>query len=186
MGEGERVALQDGCWQRSVTALTLSWLRPDLIEKEIEARIGIFEAAAAARAATGQEVPKVVASEMEREIVERRERWLARWSGALRDHDMTERVNMMRVVDDPDSGILVTLWLPFLFFYYGVKRVLGFGTTSRLMRAMHSYACPDCGYLLVTSEFSGSRRLRLIGPRWCTECGSIWPLVPPPRGGTPR
>lgn len=168
-----------------MTALSQAWLRPDVLASEVETRIGVFEAAAAACAENRQELPRALASELEREIVARRERWLQRWLRVVRDHDLIERFNISKSAGGPDSVSVAMLWMPIWILYYATKRTLGFGTTSRLRRALGSGVCPDCGYSLVTAAFSGSERLKLIGPKRCAECGSKWPLVPPPNAGEP-
>jgi len=160
-------------------------LRSDLIGREVEARVGVFEVAVAACEENGQKLPRALASELEREIGERRERWLQRWSHVVRDHDLIDRFNITKSVGGAESVSVATFWIPIWIVYYGIKRKLGFGTTSRLRRALRSRMCPDCGYPLVTAAFSESERLKLIGPRRCAECGSAWPLVPPPNAGEP-
>jgi hypothetical protein len=67
----------------------------------------------------------------------------------------------------------------------GIKRLV-----RRARRALERGECPDCGYELggtkgfVLSDAAGDLN---IGPRRCPECGSPWPLLPPPvwepRGG---
>lgn len=47
---------------------------------------------------------------------------------------------------------------------------------GRLVASAAQKACGDCGYLL---EAGGEG----IGPARCSECGSPWPLVPPPIPG---
>lgn len=59
---------------------------------------------------------------------------------------------------------------------------------ARLLAALEGAGCPDCGYPLlgVLGRPAGDDLARLPGPRRCAECGSPWPLLPPPlpRGAT--
>lgn len=53
----------------------------------------------------------------------------------------------------------------------------------RARRRFESLSCPDCGYGLRDAEPAvGPEQLRgvLSGPAACPECGSPWPLIPPP------
>jgi rRNA maturation protein Nop10 len=43
--------------------------------------------------------------------------------------------------------------------------------------------CPDCGYRLAETQpaFPPAECLGVwFGPRACPECGSAWPMIPPP------
>lgn len=188
MAKGQReIEVVEGqkrsAWQRSISALSHSWVRPDLIEEELEARIGVFEKSLAKRELAADEVRA-----LEREIVERREQWLSRWARVILDHDFAARFNTLTTFGGAESSFATMLWAPIFVVYYGVKRAMGFGTTAGLRRALRDGDCPDCRCSLVTSKmaFGQTPKLRLIGPRACPECGSAWPWVPPRHGGMPR
>ncbi|MGH7242518.1 MAG: hypothetical protein ACREJD_03780 [Phycisphaerales bacterium] len=178
----EQVAARDGCWQRSVSALSHTWLRPDVIDRELEARVGVFEAALEKENFDGEKV-----HELEREIVQRRDQWSKRWVSVILDHDFAARFNTMSTFGGAESSLATMLWAPIFVVYYGVRRAVGLGTTARLRRALRDGECPDCGYSLVMTKlaFKQTEKLRLIGPRACAECGSVWPCVPPPNAGEP-
>jgi len=165
-----------------VSALSHTWTRPDLIEKELEARIGVFEAALAKGELNASEI-----GGLEREIVKRRNQWLARWASVMIDHDFATKFNTMATFGSEASSFATMIWAPIFVMYYGVKRAAGFGTTSRLRRALRDGECPDCGYSLIMTKivFGQTPNLRLIGPQACPECGSAWPCVPPPNAGEP-
>lgn len=53
----------------------------------------------------------------------------------------------------------------------------------RTLRRLDSLSCPDCGYgLRGTPPGVAPERLKGLptGPAACPECGSPWPLIPPP------
>lgn len=72
------------------------------------------------------------------------------------------------------GGAAVLVVLIALFFYRG--RYSGAEVLSRRI-------CPDCGYRLgdLRCEINPDEVHGLwIGPRACPECGSPWPMIPPP------
>ncbi|MBX3381679.1 MAG: hypothetical protein KF805_16420 [Phycisphaeraceae bacterium] len=153
MQEGARtsdsLARRDGYWARSISALSHSWARPDLIEKELEARIGDFEKSLAKRELAADEV-----CALEREIVERREQWLSRWARVILYHDFAARFNTMTTFGGAESSFATLLWAPIFAVYYAVKRGMVFGTTTRLRRALWDGERPDCGYSLVMTKMA--------------------------------
>lgn len=161
-----------GCWQRSVSTLSHTWARPELVEREIEARIGECERAAP---------ESKFSARLEAEIMARRDRWMKRWGFVFLDHDLLEFV-ARATSGHQDAGFSLLFWMPVVLPYFAVRRWCGFGTTAKLRRALRNGVCPDCGYLLVTGPVVGGVR---IGPCVCSECGGKWPLVPPPNAGEP-
>jgi hypothetical protein len=59
---------------------------------------------------------------------------------------------------------------------------------KRLSSCVANARCPDCSYALkgVPSRVLGTAELTLdLGPKRCPECGSPWPLIPPPPPNEP-
>lgn len=52
--------------------------------------------------------------------------------------------------------------------------------TKRMLNAINHGCCPECGYPLRAHFQSEETRLHAFGPQICTECGTQWPLLPPP------
>lgn len=80
----------------------------------------------------------------------------------------------------PGSGCLIQvgIFVPLITHFYFVLRI-----RRRLRGALDQVNCPDCGYDLRGSVAAIPARPldRLtIGPERCPECGSLWPLLPPP------
>jgi hypothetical protein len=71
----------------------------------------------------------------------------------------------------------------FQVFIYLVPALLAKRRLSRLRRSLTEFSCPDCGYPL--ADFAAGRwrgaQVPGLGPPRCVECGSPWPLLPPPR-----
>lgn len=62
-----------------------------------------------------------------------------------------------------------------------IRRHLEKRTAARFLEVSRLAACPECGYSLrahLTHEEQTTGRI--IGPARCPECGTHWPLVPPP------
>ena len=59
--------------------------------------------------------------------------------------------------------------LPFAFVYGCVQVRRRQRTEEALLDAL----CPDCGYQVAET-------VETPGPPHCPECGTMWPLVPPP------
>lgn len=167
-------------WPRSVSALSQTWFRDDLLLLEHERRVEPFESAAAAPM-----LPEDTRHSLRREYDSRVEAWTKRWSRVYFDHGLTTLINQM-LKADAHVGFPHVLLVPLLIVFFAARRGLGFGTTAVLRRTLRDRCCPDCGYDLVTVKpaFEPSM-LHVIGPRACPECGSPWPLVPPPNAGEP-
>jgi hypothetical protein len=82
------------------------------------------------------------------------------------------------------APMIPVLLAPPLVFAFRRRRVRG-----RLRLALSRRCCPDCGYdlrgldaALPPSMLGGTD----VGPDLCPECGSPWPLVPPPFRGERR
>jgi hypothetical protein len=165
-------------WPRSVSALSHTWFRDDLLALEHTRRVEPFESAAAM-------VSEDLRHSLRREYDTRVEAWTKRWSRVYFDHGLTTLINQM-LKADAHVGFPHVLLVPLLIVFFAARRWLGFGTTAALQRTLRNRCCPDCGYDLVTVKpaFEPSM-LHVIGPRACPECGSPWPLVPPPNAGEP-
>lgn len=77
----------------------------------------------------------------------------------------------------------LTLFTIFSTAVLTVRLLLLHHPLSRLIDAIDHRRCPDCGYDL-TGAPPAIDPTRLagadVGPRLCPECGSPWPLLPPP------
>lgn len=63
---------------------------------------------------------------------------------------------------------------------FGIPRDMRRRCRDRLVYAITDCACPDCGYALMGLMNSGKPGFVGPGPSACPECGSAWPMVPPP------
>jgi hypothetical protein len=76
----------------------------------------------------------------------------------------------------------IGVWVPVLtHFYFGLR------IRRRLRGALARVSCPDCGYDLRGLAPAVSRAQLdgvSTGPERCPECGSLWPLIPPPESPT--
>jgi hypothetical protein len=82
------------------------------------------------------------------------------------------------------APLVPVLLLPPLVFAFRRRRVRG-----RLRDALSLRSCPDCGYDLKGHDPAlppGMLGSTDVGPALCPECGSPWPLVPPPTRGEAR
>lgn len=120
----------------------------------------------------------------EKECERRREEWLKRWGRIAFDHDMIDCIKSL-FEHDQRQIMGVFLWMPLYVPFFLIRKALGFGKTARLVRALRQLQCPDCGYDLRSSPTVEGRPPTVIGPSMCSECGSPWPLVPPPNAGEP-
>lgn len=87
---------------------------------------------------------------------------------------------MLAIAFRPSIAMLLTTPL------IGVMIVLQIRTggrpTSRLLRALDVAVCPACEYDLTGLDHWPSHHMleEHCGPQLCPECGTSWPLVPPP------
>lgn len=167
-------------WPRSVSALSQTWFRDDLLMLEHQRRVEPFDSAAAAPM-----LPEETRQRLRREYDSRVHAWTKRWSHVYFDHGLTTLINQM-LKADARTGFPHVFFVPFVIAFFAQRRWLGFGTTAMLRRALRDRCCPDCGYeLLNTKPALEPSVLRVVGPKVCPECGSPWPLVPPPKAGDP-
>lgn len=176
----DRGSTREWRWQRSISALSQTWIEPKLISGETEQRVGVFERALQKGVRDAAEAERLF-----REITMRRELWLRRWDSVVWDHDLINAFNVLTSKQE-DAAFAMLLWTPFLWIWFSLRSGAGFGTTARLRRALRTGDCPDCGSTLFgRTAFPQIAALSIVGPRVCWECGSPWPLVPPPNAGEP-
>lgn len=167
-------------WPRSVSALSQTWFRDDLLMLEHQRRVEPFDSAAAAPM-----LPEETRQRLRREYDSRVHAWTKRWSHVYFDHGLTTLINQM-LKADARTGFPHVFFVPLLIAFFAQRRWLGFGTTARLRRTLRDRSCPDCDYgLASTKPAFEPALLRIVGPKACPECGSPWPLVPPPNAGEP-
>jgi hypothetical protein len=84
----------------------------------------------------------------------------------------------------PYASLVLSCGTPFLALGAIIATTfLGKRRLGRLSSTILSKSCPDCGYSLETAGDADVPRfgpIRGVGPRVCIECGSPWPLIPPP------
>jgi len=135
-------------------------------------------------------------------MVERRRTWWRQWlpsnPGAGRERFMV----MSRVIvyalcaalvglvlyfiepsvgDDVPYPAVLGLFVVYALYSWGSIRWFN----RRLCKRMLKQQCPDCGYdaTALPPAFT-HEELAWIGPVRCSECGSPWPLIPPPPADT--
>ncbi|MCX5689554.1 MAG: hypothetical protein NTV94_07175 [Planctomycetota bacterium] len=68
-------------------------------------------------------------------------------------------------------------FIPLLVFMVTLQLPAAAAVKRRLMRALEQSQCPACSYDLSTHPLAANGG---AGPARCPECGTQWPLVPPP------
>ncbi len=85
-------------------------------------------------------------------------------------------------------GTLMWLWIGWevLLVLVGIGLLLGYvvqhpkRVANECVLSIQGFRCPDCNYPLNTVLPAFTGPARGCGPKACPECGSPWPLVPPP------
>ena len=106
------------------------------------------------------------------------------WDGSIRLPSVTSLVAtgvwlsiLYAIVLDWTTSLILTLMWAAVIFAEVCRRK----TPRRITQALVHGICGDCGYqLLQPSQLTRGICHCLPGPRQCPECGTMWPLIPPP------
>lgn len=106
--------------------------------------------------------------------------WNTHYTLLRHDHDAAQAFHTL--TNSPYA--LAVFWYPFASLFIMGRRALGRGTTVRLRTSLAEGRCPDCRYPLreTNPAFGKHAPLAAAGPPACPECGTAWPLIPPPPG----
>ena len=94
----------------------------------------------------------------------------------LADQDPTSVPSMSRHLPSP-FYLLAGLVAIYTLGYFRFRAI-----RARLLASLNTAACPDCAYDLASTFYADDPRRHTpwAAPRRCPECGSPWPLIPPP------